>query len=337
MARGSVGSLLAFALWAVSLAVYAAHGAQPASRPAVEPEQIAKWANAQCVFTGRLKSVSAGPVGRSNPPLHTHRLTFTLDKLLRGRVEGTEIVCSHSVRQAEAPEFPEGKTCLVAAATGRAGMRALRVEEQTGDNLAAAKIACSLPLGWTFKNGKLVSPWASLGAKAWTAEGRGLDVDVSAKCSKTHRPALLAGKGVTFTAEPVAPAKAIKWTNPDGDGEYRITIANPTDKPVVVPALLSRQGAVLWEESLVIICQGKAYACPGAKGVSGKVGPTTLRPGQELSTVVNALRLEGPKWPRGGYRIEFQFCLGEKSRTRSFYYLSRHHDKIRKALTGERT
>jgi hypothetical protein len=47
--------------------------------------------------------------------------------------------------------------------------------------------------------------------------------------------------------------------------------------------------------------------------------------------VVNALRLQGPEWPQGGYRIEFQFCLGEKSKTQSFYYLSKHHDALREA------
>jgi len=323
----------AIAICAACLMASTIHGAQPASRPAIDLVEVAKWANAECVFTGRLKSVSAGPVGRSSPPVYTHRLTFTLDKVLRGRVDGSDIVCSHSARQVRRPKFPEGKVCVVAAAASRGSMRALRVEEQTEGNLAAATMACSLPLGWAFQNGKLVSPWAALPGKPWNAEGKGLDA--LAWCSRTHRPALLAGKGVTLTAEPVPPAKAIKWTNPDGDGEYEITVANPTDKPVVVPALLSQGGRVLWQESLVILCQSKAYACPGAKGVSGKVSPTTLKPGQSIATVVNALRLEGPKWPRGGYRIEFQFCLGQKSRTKSFYYMSRHHDRIRKALKGQ--
>jgi len=330
MASKSTTLACAIAIFAACMIGSTAQGAQPASRPAVAPEDVAKWANAECVFIGRLKSVSAGPVGKSNPPVYIHRLTFTLAKLLRGRLDGPNIVCSHSARQMRRPKFPEGKMCVVAAAAGRGGMRVLRVEEQTEGNLAAATVACSLPLGWTFKDGKLVSPWASLPGKPWTAEGKGLEAP--AKCSKTHRPALLAGKDITLTAEPVPPAKAIKWTNPDGDGQYEITVANPTDKPVIVPALLSRDGRVLWEESLVILCQGKSYPCPGAKGVSGKVSPTTLKPGQSIATVVNALRLEGPKWPRGGYRIEFQFCLGEKSRTKSFYYLSRHHDKIRKNL-----
>lgn len=128
---------------------------------------------------------------------------------------------------------------------------------------------------------------------------------------------------------------AIKWTNPDGDGQYEVTVTNSSDRVVDVPALLSSGDHILWAESLVILCQDRAYACPGCKGVSGEVAATRLQPGQSVSTVVNALQLDGPEWPRGGYRIEFQFCLGEKSQTESFYYMSRHHDKIREQATGQ--
>jgi hypothetical protein len=96
---------------------------------------------------------------------------------------------------------------------------------------------------------------------------------------------------------------------------------------------------VLWEESLVILCQGKVYPLPGARGVKQAPQPTRLQPGEAVSTVVNVLALQGPQWPRGGYRIEFQFALGEKSVTKSFYYLSRHHDALREKLgvkTGEK-
>ena len=34
-----------------------------------------------------------------------------------------------------------------------------------------------------------------------------------------------------------------------------------------------------------------------------------------------------------GYRIEFQFCLGEKSQVKSLYYMSKHHDKLRQKAT----
>jgi hypothetical protein len=151
-------------------------------------------------------------------------------------------------------------------------------------------------------------------------------------CKTTGRPALFAGSKVDLVVEKVPPKNEIQWTNPDGDGEYRITVSNPTDQPLSVPALLRQADKILWEESLVILCQDKTYMCPGASGVSGKVESVTLKPGEKVSTVVNALRLNGPEWPQGGYRIEFRFCLGEKSQTMSFYYMSRHHDAIRAAL-----
>src|SRR5262249_25938618 len=116
---------------------------------------------------------------------------------------------------------------------------------------------------------------------------------------------------------------------------YRVTVKNVTDKSVTVPALLRAGDKILWDESLVILCQGKAYPVPGARGVKEATKAVVLKPGQEVSTVVNALKLQGPEWPRGGYRIEFQFVLGEKSDTQSFYYLSRHHDAIRAQLLGK--
>jgi len=330
MTRTHLLAALVIALSVLGPIVQAGPGATQTSRPTVAPEAVAPWAGAECLFTGKLKSVSAGPVGRSMPPVYTHRLTFTLQKVLRGKVDGPKIVCSHVIRQVRPPEFPEGKMCVVAAASGRRGMKVLLVQEQTPENIAAAEVAASLPLGWYFNDGKLLSPWAGLKAKAWNPDAGGLDAN--ATCARTGRPALLAGKGIALTAESVAPAKSIRWTNPDGDGEYKITIENRTDKTIVVPALLSQGEKILWEESLVIVCQGKSYPCPGSMGVRRTVGSTKLAPGQSVSTVVNTLRLDGPKWPRGGYRIEFQFCLGEASQTKSFYYMSRHHDGIREAL-----
>ena len=78
------------------------------------------------------------------------------------------------------------------------------------------------------------------------------------------------GRDYTLTLKHYAKAFAIEWTNPDGDGEYKLTLTNPSDKPVTVPALLTQDGKILWRESLVILCQDRAYACPGAKAVSGK-------------------------------------------------------------------
>jgi hypothetical protein len=140
---------------------------------------------------------------------------------------------------------------------------------------------------------------------------------------------LPAGPQIRLDIEPVRPAKDIKWRNPDGDGEYEVTVTNTTDKTIQVPALLALGDRILWSESLVILCQDKAYTVPGAESVPAGVTSFELAGGQSVSTVVDAFRLKGPEWPRGGYRIEFQFCLGELSQTKSFYYHSKHHDPIR--------
>jgi hypothetical protein len=291
------------------------------------------WGEAETVFTGRLDQVQRGPVGMSFPPMYTTTLHFTVEKVLRGTVKpGDKIVCHHAVQQDQPPAYPpQGDTCLVAVNKAQEDQVIQRVEASTPDVLAQATLACSMPVGWRMEAGKLVSPWAALGKKAWPAEAAATATEGKVVCSKTGRPALMVGAGVVFDVAPVPPKVSIQWTNPDGDGEYTISVTNTTDKPVVVPALLSGGGKILWEESLVILCQDKAYPCPGARGVAAKAEPTTLAPHQSVKTTVNALRLKGPEWPQGGYRIEFRFCLGEKSKTQSLYYMSKHHDKIRDA------
>ena len=54
---------------------------------------------------------------------------------------------------------------------------------------------------------------------------------LSELCATTGRPALMAGGGVSFAVEKMPPAKAIKFRNPDGDGEYKVTLTNPTNAP----------------------------------------------------------------------------------------------------------
>ena len=212
-----------------------------------------------------------------------------------------------------------------------AGVTVKAIEEADEKNTAAAKQVCALPGGWTVKEGKLISPWATLGKDAWAVPAAAGDAK-GLTCSVTGRPALLAGPEIALTVSPVPPKQAIQWTNPDGDGEYKLTVTNKSDKPVEVPALLTDGKDILWNESIVIECQNKCYLAPGSKGVTTAVKPATLKPGESVSTVINALALRGPEWPRGGYRIEFQFCLGEHAVVHSFYYMSRHHDPIREKL-----
>ena len=111
-----------------------------------------------------------------------------------------------------------------------------------------------------------------------------------------------------------------------------MTVGNTGKEPVTVPALRKMGKSILWQESVVILCQGKTYAAPGSAGILGASSPVVLAPGQKVSAILNPLALAGPTWPQGGYRITFQICLGEKSSSQSFYYMSKHHDKIRGLL-----
>jgi hypothetical protein len=289
---------------------------------------------AQLVFTADLKSVQAGPVASSMPPIYTHRLSLVVKDVLRGNLKpGAKITLSHSARQRKRPTFPTGKLCLVTATTSRGRTVANLVLKADDKLMKTARDATLLPLGWSKKKDKFISPWAELGAKAWPKSAP--PVAGAAVCGVTGRPALLAGPNVSMRVEKVPPVKQIKWTNPDGDGSYTVTITNETDKPVTVPALLSDDKGILWKESLAILCQDKARPVPGAKGLKAATKSTVLKPKQSVSTVVSAFGLKNVTWPRGGYRIAFQFCLGELSVTKSFYYMSRHHDAIRKAAEAK--
>ena len=153
-----------------------------------------RWNEAQFVFTGKLEAVQAGPVGHSFPPMYTHRLHLTVDKVLRGDLKpGQRLTGSHVARQEKEPRFPEGKLCLVAASEARGTMRIERIEEADSKSVAAAKLLCSLPLGWKFVDGSPASPWASLKDFAWPKDAK---LAADSHCAKTGRPALFAGPGI---------------------------------------------------------------------------------------------------------------------------------------------
>lgn len=302
-------------------------GRGPVGQPA-KPEPI-KWGEKQIVLTATITDIKQGPTARSFPPIYNHTLTLKVDQVLRGSLKpGTVLKANHSARQQAKPNFPEGKV-VVALSNVRGGNRVEGLELADAKKLATIQLACELPLGWRQENGKTLSPWAKQKDRAWP---KGAKAGAKHFCTTTGRPALLVNSNAIFHAAKVEPKKAIKWTNPDGDGEYKITVSNPTDQPLTVDALRREGKRVLWKESLVILCQGQAYTAPGSVGLLRPTQPVVLKPGETISTVINALELQGPNWPRGGYRIEFQFCLGQRSSKQSFYYMARHHDVIRASL-----
>jgi len=245
-------------------------------------------------------------------------------------------------------------------------MRCIRIEPRTDTAYADAMLGSSLLFGWVAAEGSIRCPWADLGAKAWApAAGSTIaSLKDTPSCSVTGRPVLKCGGAVRLSgrmvppdsaADPTAPSKGGKpkgqwpggwfeWTNPDGDGEYRVTLTNDGTEDVSVPALVRIGNEPRWAASLLIECGRRMYQmpseeadAPSAAALAGEVvHPTELKPGESVSTTINMLRLEGPEWPRGGSRLEFTVWLGELScGPFSFYYMSSHHDTLRRGLGRE--
>lgn len=304
----------------------------PADQAEKPADSNPAWNQAEIVFIGELTQAQTGPAAMSIPPIYLNQLTFKVEKLLRGTLPGKTVSCAHAYRSEANFIYETGKTYVVAltSAQDTIAVQHLRLADEAG--VKEAQLACALPLGWTVSDGQASSPWAGMGKKAWSAQLPAEADKGALACQKTGRPALQADPAALWSVEPVPPVKSIQWTNPDGDGEYKLTLTNPTDKPLTIPALLTQDGKILWRESIVILCQDQAYPCPGSRGIAGKVAPLVLKPKESVSTVVNAMALQGPDWPQGGYRIEFTFCLGQKAKTMSFYYMARHHDPLRAAV-----
>jgi len=322
MVLRSVGLVLGLLL---GVSVVAAQAPGPADFAKLKEDTVKKWSGVDVLLVGKITEVVAGPVGLSNPPLRTYKLTLKADSVLRGDEKFEKpVTVNYSIRQNNEPAFPAGDKATMFGLQQSAGAWTLvNYDEASPDTIAQAKLAAALPLGWTVREGKLLSPWAT-GGKAGKGEG--------VACSVTGRPALHVGSGVGVSVESVPPKVAFQFKNPDGDGEYKITVKNLTDADRTVPALLTDGKDIRWADSVVLRCEGKTYTLPGSTGDVGGLKPVVLKPGEAVSGTVNAFVMDGPAWPRGGSRIGFQFCLGEKSVTQSFYYFSNHHDPIRAAV-----
>eukprot|EP00747_Dinoflagellata_sp_TGD_P002117 gnl/TRDRNA2_/TRDRNA2_102945_c0_seq1.p1 gnl/TRDRNA2_/TRDRNA2_102945_c0~~gnl/TRDRNA2_/TRDRNA2_102945_c0_seq1.p1 ORF type:complete len:395 (+),score=50.89 gnl/TRDRNA2_/TRDRNA2_102945_c0_seq1:2-1186(+) len=338
------------------------------------------WNECPCVFVGKLEAVISGPVARSMPPIYHHTLTLTVVEVLRGELSiGATLLISHSLRQVDPPQYPPlGSSCLLGAVAdasrglrasrsmGQAPeMRCLRIEEKTDTSYADAALGSSLLFGWVASSGSIRGPWADLGAKAWApAPGSGIaPLEEVPICSATGRPMLKCGSGVRLSGQMIPPDSAAdltapskggkpkgqwpggwyEWTNPDGDGDYRLTLTNEGTEDATIPALVQVGAEPHWAASLLIECERRVYQMPvdneqaaGAALAGEVVHPTVLKPGESISTTINVLRLNGPQWPRGGSRVEFTFWLGELScGPFSLYYFSSHHDTLRRGLGRE--
>lgn len=275
---------------------------------------------------GALKSVRTGPVGQSMPPLYTYTLTFEVVEVLRGDLEVGDTLDFQYAERTNTPTVFETDTPYVLSARKvRDRMELLNLRSTANTDLDAFRALAVIPPGWQNIDGKPVSPWANLQGAKWPSEVDGPHCDI------TGRPASALPDGVTFTVEALPPEQELQWTNPDGDGDYRVTLKNTTDAPVTIEALPARDGEALWVESVILQIQHRAYPAPGATGNWTDTEPAVLAPGESISGVIRAISVKGPQWPRGGNRVVINFILGDQMRSESFYYMSNHHDELRKS------
>jgi hypothetical protein len=280
-------------------------------KPTADQALFAQINQAEQVMVGTLTNVQWGPVGRSHPPMYTAQLTFVPKRVLRGLADPARagkalapITISYS-RRGQKPKFNVGGQFIACLKHTRGRTQLDQITPLDDRTLAIATRAVSVPVGVTREKDGAIPPMRLLGA------------------------------AVTLKVAKKPPAQAIKWTNPDGDGEYELTVTNTSKKPVQVQALrVDRDGQVLWNDCVKTFCNGTLYLLPASGIADAKTKPLTLAAGSSVSGTVNLFAMQDGgkiRWPRGGYRVEFRIALGEKAATKSFYYLSRHHDAIRAA------
>lgn len=291
-------------------------GAQDKS-PTLRPAPLA--------FVAKLESVKAGPVAKSFPPIYSFTLTFTdAEKPLRGKLPDS-LVFAHRVRAIDPPAYEAGAKYLVTAG-GVDRPTIVELLPATKESIRAAKEAFALPIGWSQRDGKLISPWAARGEGYWPQDAK---LSAELKCEQTGRPALLAGSEITIQVEQVPPKDKQEFKNPFGDGLFTVTVTNTGKTAATVPALITDGEEIRWHESLVILCRDQPLLLPSTGPLKSPTA-VELKPGESVSTTIDTLLLSDEvQWPRGGSRVHFTFALGDIAAENFFYYFSNLHDALR--------
>lgn len=314
----------AFRTWVAAVA--AAVSVSPAA--AAEPDPLAPLASCQWVFVGKVTKAQAGPVALSDPPIRNYTLSFEAAESLRGKAPKDAAGFRYQVRQQAVPTFPPDQSYLVAVKAQDKAWVVAYIGPADKESVERAKALLALPVGWAVEDGKPVSPWAGLKVRAWP---EGEPKPKGPACSKCGRPALLAGDAVEFTAEQIPAENPQKFKNDMfGDGKFKVTVKNTSDKDVEVPALLTDGKTIFWADSLFVLVKNQPHLLIGA-GRATAAKPVKLKAGESVTGVIDTLLADGVEWPRGGQRVYFDFVLGEKSANNFFYYFSQLHDPLREA------
>jgi hypothetical protein len=310
-----------------------ASGGEPVD--ALDAKTLAKINQAALVFTAK---VSRSVLVDDDWGGAHHELDFADVTMLRGVLPAKQGFAIRVDDPAKAPHYPKDAQWLVATGAFPGATHDIDVIRPLSDrSLALAREAVALPLGWTLDAGRPISPWASLGAKAWP---KGMAAGEVPVCSKTSRPALLAGKSVDLVITQINPPGAHPFRNPYGDGRFKVEVVNQGAQPATVPALLSDGKKILWDDSLVILDVatvtnfGAACVLAGAgkAGQAKEIRPVVLQPNESVATTIDVLSARGVYFsPNVSVRYYYRFCLGELSTVSYFYYHIEHHGRLRKA------
>ena len=256
-------------------------------------------------------------------------------KYIRGSYYGTH---------KEDPNFPEEDQLVLIALTGTSSTKRLAYwEEANAKTLDHVTKLIDLPLGWTLdEDGKPLSPWAEYGKQSQMREDNPLVL-----CSKSDRGFSPADEGLTISVSKI-PSEFIQnnYANRDGDGYFTLSLRNPTEFPLSIPALRRTKDGILWKESLV--CLVTSTSSNGRASIAGSVclpnfafaelkstEATILEPGQEISTTINPLLFSNFPKTQGFSQLYFRFCIGKMVAQTSFYFNSSYHAKIiRKIKAG---
>lgn len=256
-------------------------------------------------------------------------------KYIRGSYYGTHT---------EDPEFPEDDQLVLIALTGTSSTKRLAYwEGVNATTLDHVTKLIDLPFGWTFdEDGKPLSPWSEYGKQLQMGEENPLIL-----CSKSDRGYSPADEGLTISVSKI-PSEFIQnnYANRDGDGYFTLSLRNPTEFPLAIPALRRTKDGILWKESLVCLVTAtsssngattNSVCLPGFSSIAElkSTEATILEPGQEISTTVNPLLFSNFPEIQGYSQLYFRFCFGKMVAQTSFYFNSTYHAKIiRKIKAG---
>ena len=236
----------------------------------------------------------------------------------------------------EEPDLPDEEELVFIALSGSSSTKKLAYwESVNATNAKRIKSLLDLPYGWTLnKQGKVLSPWSEYGEQSHMGDANALVV-----CSGPGRGYSPAEEGLTLSVSKI-PSEflQINNSNRDGDGSFSLKLRNSTEFPLSIPALRRNQDGILWKESLAClvssttssitnnsVCLPKFSSLQDLKNTE----PTTLEPGQEISTTVNPLLFSNFPEIAGYSQLSFRFCLGKTVALSTFYYNASYHDKIK--------